>query len=67
MYFSVFRLLCFFIALAPDFVHEVIDRIHGDSDKRPEDTDPEFSGKLNRYGVSDINFSPDGKFIAVAT
>ena len=66
-----------FIVLAPDFVHEVIDRIHGNSDKRPEDTDPQFnetedtspqfSGKINRYGVSDIEFSPDGKFIAVAS
>ena len=76
--FIVFFVCCvFFIALAPDFVHEVIDRIHGDSDKRPEDTDPQlsetedtaprFSRKINRYGVSDIDFSPDGKFIAVAS
>lgn len=56
-----------FIVLAPDFVHEIMDRIHGNSDKRPEDTAPRFSGKINRYSVGNIDFSPDGKFIAVAS
>ena len=42
--FIVFFICCvLFIVLAPDSVHEAIDRIHGNSDKRPEDTDPELS------------------------
>lgn len=39
------------------------------SPNSPEDAAPRFSGKVNRYSegeISDIEFSPDGKFVAVA-
>ena len=77
IFICVFIFCVLFVALAPNSVHEMIDRIHGNSDKRTEDissqfdgtedTGPRFSRRIDRYNVSDIDFSPDGQFIAVAS
>ena len=76
IFICVFIFCVLFVALAPNSVHEMIDRIHGNSDKRTEDTSsqfngtedttPRFRGRIDRYPVSDIDFSSDGQFIAVA-